>query len=147
MSTLRRWLIAYATALVVFTLVDGTWIALVAFGVYRAELGSLMAETFPPLAAAAFYLGYVAGLVHFGLQPQRPDLSLGRRVLSGALFGMFTYGTWGLTALVVIKGFTAFVAVTDIAWGMALGAIVTFLSTLLLRRFGVLKPSESAPLG
>lgn len=147
MSGIRRWLIAYAITLVVFTLVDGVWISLVAFGVYRAELGSLMAETFPPLAAAAFYLGYVAGLVHFGLQPQSLDVPLPRRVLAGTLFGMFTYGTWGLTALVVIKGFSAFVAVTDIAWGMALGAIVTFLSTLLLRRLGVLTPSAPAPLG
>ncbi|PFG18170.1 putative membrane protein [Propionicimonas paludicola] len=139
MSRFRRWLISYVVALVVFTLVDGVWIGLVASGVYRAELGSLLAASFQPVAAIVFYLGYVAGLVHFGVQPLAGDVPLGRRVLAGALFGLFTYGTWGLTALTVLNGFSAFVAVTDIAWGTALGALVTWLSTLLLRRFGVLR--------
>ena len=40
--------------------------------------------------------------------------------------------------LAVLRGFPAFVAVTDIAWGVALGALVTTVATVLLRRFGVL---------
>ncbi|MFZ0529942.1 MAG: DUF2177 family protein [Propionicimonas sp.] len=138
MSTVRRWLIAYAVTVVVFTLVDGLWIALVASGVYRAQLGPLLAEPFDAVAAIVFYLGYVAGLVHFGVQPLAPDVPLSRRALAGALFGLFTYGTWALTALAVLRGFPAFVAVTDIAWGVALGALVTTVATVLLRRFGVL---------
>ncbi|HAM44557.1 MAG TPA: DUF2177 domain-containing protein [Propionibacteriaceae bacterium] len=140
MSTLRRWAISYVVALVVFTVVDGVWIALVASGLYRAELGPLLAAEFQPVAAVVFYLGYVAGLVYFGLQPLAADVPLGRRVLAGALFGLFTYGTWGLTALAVLNGFSALVTITDIAWGMTLGALVTWLSALLLRRAGVLTP-------
>ena len=121
MSSVRRWLIAYAITLVVFTLVDGVWIALVASGVYRDQLGPLLADPFNAVAAIVFYLGYVAGLVHFGVQPLAATATLGRRALAGGLFGLFTYGTWGLTALAVLKGFPAFVAVTDIAWGVALG--------------------------
>ncbi|MGB2766219.1 MAG: DUF2177 family protein [Propionicimonas sp.] len=138
MSTARRWLIAYAVTVVAFTLVDGVWIALVASGVYRAQLGPLLADPFDAVAAAVFYLGYVAGLVHFGIQPLAVDVPLGRRSLAGALYGLFTYGTWGLTALAVLRGFPAFVAVTDIAWGVALGALVTSVASLLLRRLGVL---------
>ena len=77
MSRFRRWLISYVVALVVFTLVDGVWIGLVASGVYRAELGSLLAASFQPVAAIVFYLGYVAGLVHFGVQPLAGDVPLG----------------------------------------------------------------------
>jgi uncharacterized membrane protein len=142
-STSRRWLIAYAVTVVVFTLVDGAWIALVAAAVYRAQLGPLLAEPFDAVAAAVFYLGYVAGLVHFGVQPLAPDAPLRRRVLSGALFGLFTYGTWALTALAVLRGFAAFVAVTDIAWGVALGALVTGVATLLLRRLRVIAPDAA----
>ena len=138
MSTARRWLIAYAVTVVAFTLVDGVWIALVASGVYRAQLGPLLADPFDAVAAVVFYLGYVAGLVHFGIQPLAVDVPLGRRALAGALYGLFTYGTWGLTALAVLRGFPAFVAVTDIAWGVALGALVTSVASLLLRRLGVL---------
>lgn len=38
----------------------------------------------------------------------------------------------------MLRGFPAFVAVTDIAWGVALGALVTSVASLLLRRLGVL---------
>ncbi len=138
MSTVRRWLIAYAVTGVVFTLVDGAWIALVASGVYEAQLGPLVADSFDAVAAIVFYLGYVGGLVHFCVQPLAPNVALGRRALAGALFGLFTYGTWGLTALAVLRDFSAFVAVTDIAWGVALGALVTSVATVLLRRFGML---------
>jgi len=132
-STSRRWLISYAVTVVVFTLVDGVWIALVAAAVYRAQLGPLRAEPFDAVAAA----------VHFGVQPLAPDAPLRRRVLSGALFGLFTYGTWALTALAVLRGFPAFVAVTDIAWGVALGALVTGVATLLLRRLRVIAPDAA----
>ncbi len=137
MSTLSRWAISYLVALVVFTVVDGVWIALVASGLYRTELGPLLASEFQPIAAAVFYLGYVAGLVHFGLQPLSTDVPLRRRVLAGALFGLFTYGTWALTALAVLNGFSALVAITDIGWGVILGALETWLSALILRRLRV----------
>jgi uncharacterized membrane protein len=137
-SSVRRWLIAYALTGIVFTLVDGAWIALVASGVYRAQLGPLLADSFDAVAAIMFYLGYVGGLVHFCVQPLAPNVTLGRRALAGALFGLFTYGTWGLTALAVLRDFSAFVAVTDIAWGVVLGSLVTTVATVLLRRFGVL---------
>lgn len=143
MSTVRRWLIAYAVTVAVFTLVDGVWIALVASGVYRAQLGPLLAEGFDVVAAVVFYLGYVAGLVHFGVQPLAPDVPLSRRALAGGLFGLFTYATWGLTALAVLRGFPAFVAITDIAWGLALGALVTTVATLVLRRVRVIGPDAA----
>lgn len=144
MSPVRRWLIAYAVTFLVFTFVDGAWIALVASGVYQSQLGPLLAESFDAVAAVVFYLGYVAGLVHFGVQPTAPEVPLVRRALAGALFGLFTYGTWGLTALAVLRGFPAFVAITDIAWGVALGALVSTLAALLLRRTGVLAPTAGA---
>lgn len=139
MSALRRWLIAYAVAVVVFTVIDGVWISLVAARVYRDHLGPLVADPLNAPAAAVFYLGYVAGLVHFGVQPLAPDGPMGRRVVAGALFGLFTYGTWALTGLAVLRGFSTFVAVTDILWGAVLGGTVTAVATLLLRRFRVLR--------
>lgn len=59
------------------------------------------------------------------------DLTLGRRVAGGALFGFFTYSTWALTALAVLKDFPPMVAVTDIAWGVGVCAVVTWLTALI----------------
>lgn len=131
---IKQWLLAYGVAAMTFALIDLVWIATVANSLYQAQIGHLLASEFNLAGAAAFYLGYVAGVVHFGIQPHRPDATLGQRIGGAALFGLFTYGTWGLTALAILEGFPALVAVTDIAWGVGVCSLVTFVTTILLRR-------------
>ena len=63
-----------------------------------------------------------------------PDATMRQRVTGAALFGFFTYATWALTGLAVLRGFPAIVAVTDIAWGVAACSAVTWLTATLLRR-------------
>lgn len=133
-GTLRKWLLSYAVAAVVFAAIDVAWIATVAGKQYASQIGPLLAPTVNPVGAVAFYLVYVAGVVHYGVQPHAPDAGLRQRVVGGALFGFFTYATWALTGLAVLKGFPVWVAVTDIAWGVAVCSAVTFLTVTLLRR-------------
>ena len=133
-GTLRTWLLSYAVAAVVYAAIDVAWIATVAGNQYQSQIGHLLAPTVNPVGAALFYLAYVVGMVHYGVRPNAPDASLRQRVAGGALFGFFTYATWALTALAVLKGFPVWVAVTDIAWGVAVCSAVTFLTVTLLRR-------------
>jgi uncharacterized membrane protein len=127
---------AYAIALVTFAVIDAVWISLVATNVYRAQIGPLLADQFNLPVAGIFYLGYVAGLVHFGVQPLDPEPRLGKRMGTAALFGLFTYGTWALTGVAVLRDFPLLVAVTDIAWGAGVCALVTAVTTLALGRLG-----------
>lgn len=136
MTRTRTWLAAYGIALGVFAAIDVVWISLVAMSVYRAQLGDLLADGFNLVAAILFYFGWVAGLVQFGVRPLEDGPTLARRVGAAALYGLFTYGTWALTGLAVLEGFTAFVAVTDIAWGVGVSALVTLVTVSLSRRFG-----------
>ncbi|HEX9088073.1 MAG TPA: DUF2177 family protein, partial [Arthrobacter sp.] len=71
---------------------------------------------------------------HYGVRPNDPDATLRQRVAGGATFGFFTYATWALTGLAVLKDFPLVVAVTDIGWGVAVCSAVTWLTATLLRR-------------
>ncbi|MET4540465.1 putative membrane protein [Arthrobacter bambusae] len=128
---MKRWLLSYALAAVIFAVIDVVWIVTVAQRQYESQIGHLLASSPQPVGAVLFYVVFVAGIVHYGVRPRRADLTLGRRVAGGALFGFFTYSTWALTALAVLKDFPLMVAVTDIAWGIGVSAVVTWLTALI----------------
>ncbi|MGP4032913.1 DUF2177 family protein [Pseudarthrobacter sp. 1C304] len=130
----KTWLLSYAAAAVIFAAIDVVWILTVANRQYENHIPHLMAPSVNAAGAVAFYLIFVAGIVHFGIRPNDPDATLRQRVTGAALYGFFTYATWALTALAVLDGFPAVVALTDIAWGVAVCSAVTWLTATLLRR-------------
>ncbi|MFE8887705.1 DUF2177 family protein [Pseudarthrobacter enclensis] len=130
----KNWLTAYAVAAVIFAVLDAVWILGVANPLYRSTIGDLLAEKTNFVAAVLFYVIFVAGMVHFGVRPQHPEATLRQRIAGAALFGFFTYATWALTGLAVLRDFPALVAVTDILWGAAACSIVTWLTAGILRR-------------
>ena len=129
----RKWLLAYAVAAVVFAGVDVVWISTVANKLYQGQISHLLAPRVNGLGAVLFYLVYVIGIVHFGIRPNDPVATFRSRVGAAALFGLFTYATWALTAFAILKDFPALVAVTDILWGAAVCGAVTALTALLMR--------------
>jgi uncharacterized membrane protein len=58
--------------------------------------------------------------------------------LRGALLGLIAYGTYDLTSLAVMKGFTTKIAIIDMVWGTiltgAVSALTVFVGTRLLAR-------------
>jgi uncharacterized membrane protein len=127
-------LTAYAVAAVIFAVLDAVWILGVANPLYRSTIGDLLAEKTNFMAAVLFYVIFVAGMVHFGVRPQHPEATLRQRIAGAALFGFFTYATWALTGLAVLRDFPAIVALTDVLWGAAACSIVTWLTAGILRR-------------
>jgi uncharacterized membrane protein len=131
---LKRWLLSYAVTAVIFAVLDLVWISFVASNLYQSQIGHLIAASPNAAGAAAFYLIFVAGMVHYGVRPNDAGATLRQRVTGAALFGFFTYATWALTAFAVLKDFPAVVAVTDILWGAGACALVTWLTVTALRR-------------
>ena len=115
------WLTAYAAGLIACLGLDLLWLGVVARSFYQAQLGDLLAPQ-PNLAVAAvFYLLYPAGVLFFAVAPGLSAGSWQVTALRAALLGVLAYGTYDITNLATIKGFTAAVALADIAWG----AVVT----------------------
>lgn len=115
----------YALATGIFVVLDLVWLGLVANGVYRRFLGSMLRESPNVPAAVAFYALFLVGLMYFAIAPAVDGGTLGDALLKGALFGFFTYATWDLTNLAVLKGFPAGIVPIDMAWGTLLGAGVS----------------------
>lgn len=122
--------ILHAVALAVFLAIDLLWLTWIGKGFYLAEIGSLIRPE-PDLAAAAlFYFLFIGGLTFFATLPALRGNSLALAFGYGALFGLMTYGTYDLTNLAVMKGFTTRIAVIDLAWGTALSACTAAIAFL-----------------
>ena len=130
----KNWLTAYIVAALIFAVLDVAWILGVANPLYQTTIGGILAAKTNFVAAVLFYVIFVAGMVHFGVRPNSPEATIRQRVTGAALFGFFTYATWALTGLAVLRDFTAIVAVTDILWGAAACSLVTWLTSVILRR-------------
>jgi len=127
----------YLVTLFAFLALDALWLGLIAQPFYQAQIGFLMAENPNWLAAGAFYLLYVAGLVFFVVGPAlRAGTSPARAALRGAFFGLVAYATYDLTNLATLDRWPLLVTVVDLAWGTLLGALTTLVAVWAGRRIG-----------
>ncbi|MHC8315576.1 DUF2177 family protein [Pseudomonas sp. LB3P31] len=107
-------LFAYAGTLLAFLVLDGLWLGVLMAAKYKSLLGSLMLDK-PLLGpAAVFYLLYVVGCVVFVVLPAT---SWQRAAGMGALLGLVAYGTYDLSNWATLKGWSAQLAIMDMAWG------------------------------
>jgi uncharacterized membrane protein len=127
------WAVQYAVAAVVFVVLDGIWLGVVANRLYEDQLGDLLAPSPNVAAAVVFYALFLAGLVFFVVAPALEAGSVRRAALTGAFFGLVTYATWDLTSLAVIRDFPAAIVPVDLAWGAVLSATVSAATVAVVR--------------
>ncbi|QGW83625.1 DUF2177 family protein [Variovorax paradoxus] len=121
--SIRQFAIAYAASAVVFLVLDGIWLTVMADRLYRPALGHLMLERFALAPAAAFYAIYLAGVVVFAVSPA---LASGRWLTSlglGALLGLMAYATYDLTNQATLKDWSWTVTIADLCWGTFVTAV------------------------
>ena len=116
----------YFVTLTAFLAIDAVWLALVARTFYRRYLDWLMAANPNWIAALAFYLLFVVGVLVFVVVPGVEDGSLRRTLLKGALFGLIAYGTYDLTNQATVKNWPLTITAVDMVWGTALSVAVSY---------------------
>jgi len=114
----------YLLTVPIFFLIDMLWLGYVAKGFYRQHLASILSPEVNWPAAFVFYLIYIVGILVFAVVPAFEKTSLLRALIWGGLYGFFTYATYDLTNLALIKGWPMKVVLVDILWGMILCAAV-----------------------
>lgn len=126
-----QWIILWIAAAVLFLVIDIIWLLWLGRGFYVNEIGDLLRQ--PPNfgAAGAFYALYVTGLMIMVIWPAFQGQSASQALLNGALLGLIAYGTYDLTNLAVMKGFTTRIALIDMAWGTVLTGSVSALTVLV----------------
>lgn len=110
-------LAAYFGTAVVFFALDFLWLTVIGIGFYRAEIGDLLLERPNLVPAALFYLFYVAGIAGFAVLPAINNQSWLWALLAGVALGLLAYGTYDMTNLSTLKGWSLQISLIDLAWG------------------------------
>lgn len=124
----------YAIALVVFFIIDLTWLGIVARSFYQAQMGHLMRANVNWTAAMVFYAVFVVGIIALAVWPAVEKQSLGHAVVLGALLGLVTYAAYDLTNLATLDGFPFKVVLVDMVWGTVLCSAVSGITYLASTR-------------
>jgi uncharacterized membrane protein len=111
-------LVAYVAALIAFCICDFAWLGFIAKDFYQVQIGPLLLEKPNWTAAAFFYPLYAAGIVLFCIEPALAQGSWLRALMFGMLLGLLGYGTYDLSNLATLKGWSVSLVVVDIIWGM-----------------------------
>ena len=118
----------YCLTVPVFFIIDLIWLGVVAKNFYQKNLNHILSQNVNWTAAVIFYLVYIAGILIFAVLPGVAKDSLRLTAGWGALFGFFTYATYDLTNLALIKGWPLNIVIVDILWGVVLCATVATIS-------------------
>ena len=118
-----QYAVAYAATAVSFVAIDYVWLNYASANFYRPRLGALLLETPNIGIAAAFYLLYCVATVVLAVIPATNNSSILMAFGFGALLGLAAYGTYDITNLATIRGWSVTVTLVDIVWGMVLTGV------------------------
>jgi uncharacterized membrane protein len=117
---LKRYAILYLVTLIVLIPLDFLFLGVIAKPFFKAEVGDMLGDL-NILPAAIFYLLYTLGVLIF--VTGSPNTNLPSSLIYGALFGLFAYATFDLTALATLKHWSWPAAFADVSWGATVTAI------------------------
>ncbi len=128
---MNRYVALYLATLIVIVPIDFLFLGLVAKDFFTSQVGDMLGEV--RLAPAVlFYLLYVAGILIFA--NGAPGATPRSALMYGALFGLFCYATFELTALSLLRHWTWAVAMVDVSWGAFVTAVASMLGLLIANR-------------
>ena len=117
---MKQTILAYIITIIIFTVLEALWLMQAAPYVY-ANLSPIMREQPNLLSALFFFLAYPMGILYFAVFPNRGNLNKTAR--DAAILGSLCYGTYSLTNLATLEGWTPMISIFDIGWGMILTAL------------------------
>lgn len=126
---------AYAAILTTYVALNLTWVSLFAMDMYRRELSALLVDKPRAPMAGLFYLLHAAGVLILAVQPAVATGDWQRATLSGALFGLCTYGTYDLTNAATLRRWPGNLVVIDLVCGVVLTALAATAGYVVARTF------------
>ena len=125
---MKRYAVLYLATLIVIVPIDFLFLGTVAKSFFISQVGDMLGEI--RLAPAVlFYLLYVAAVLIF--VNGAASATWQSTLMYGALFGLFCYATFELTALSLLKHWTWPVVLVDVAWGTFVTAVAATLGLLI----------------
>lgn len=119
-----KYILHYLLTIPIFFAIDLIWLGWIGKPIYQKYMGHLMKENVNWTAAILFYLLFILGILIFAVYPALKVEKASHALLYGALFGFFTYMTYELTNMAVLKDWSWQIVPIDILWGTVLCALV-----------------------
>ena len=124
-------LLAYVTMLLVFGVLDGVWLGVVANQWYFGSLSGLLRDPFITWPWLVFYIGYCAAGLYLAGLPARQNLA--RAFLNGAVVGATAYGAYNLTNYSIVADWPLPITLIDWTWGTVATALVSTSGALAIK--------------
>ena len=121
-------------ASIVFLIIDLIWLSFAVKSFYRPNIGHLLLDKPVMWAAAMFYLIYVVGLAVVIIEPSLSSENIGKFLFQAFMFGLVAYGTYNLTNMATVKGWSPSVVFVDMLWGGSLTAFSSYFGITIAKK-------------
>ena len=121
------------TALI-FLIIDIIWLSFAVKSFYRPNIGHLLLDKPVIWAAAMFYIVYVFGLCVVIIEPSINFDDTLKFLFKAFIFGLVAYGTYNLTNMATVKGWSPIVVFVDMLWGGSLTAFSSYYGILIAKK-------------
>ena len=121
-------------AALIFLIIDIIWLSYSVRAFYRPNIGHLLLEKPVMWAAILFYSIYVIGLAIVIIEPSINSDDLYKSMLKAFVFGFVAYGTYNLTNMATVKGWSPVVVFVDMFWGGILTMTSSSLGIYIARK-------------
>jgi uncharacterized membrane protein len=122
-------------AALIFLVIDVIWLSFSVKSFYRPNLEPLLVDKPIMWAAVMFYLIYVFGLSIIIIEPSLYSQNTLQFLFKAFIFGLVAYGTYNLTNMATIKGWSYKVVFVDMIWGGALTSFSSYFGILIAKKF------------
>ena len=132
---IKCFIIATFLASIIFLIIDVIWLSYATKSFYRPLLGELISDKPVLWAAGLFYVLYMFGMAVIVIQPCIEPGGLSKSLYTGFIFGLVAYGTYNLTNMATIKGWSYKVVFVDMIWGGVLTSVSSYFGILIAKKF------------
>jgi len=121
-------------AALIFLIIDIIWLSFAVKSFYRPNIGHLLLDKPVMWAAAMFYIVYVCGLGVVIVEPSINFEDTLKFLFKAFMFGLVAYGTYNLTNMATVKGWSPSVVFVDMLWGGSLTAFSSYYGILIAKK-------------
>ena len=136
---MRESIITYLSVTTIFLFIDIIWLSQSFSYIYQPNIGELLRENIIIFPAILFYIIYPLGATILVALPSLEKVLLKTIFINGFILGVIAYGTYNLTNMATLEGWSAKVVIIDMIWGGFLTGVSVLLGTLFSKK--VLKSS------
>lgn len=136
---MRESIITYLSVTTIFLFIDIIWLSQFFSYIYQPNIGELLRENIIIFPAILFYIIYPLGATILVALPSLEKVLLKTIFINGFILGVIAYGTYNLTNMATLEGWSAKVVIIDMIWGGFLTGVSVLLGTLFSKK--VLKSS------